>query len=97
MSWVNPGQAEVMKVDVAVTSGKGHPPEFWAHRCVERLIQVSENAPPEIREQALAFRDQMEQVILFHVKRAIQSDRTTVQNAVSEAGQPQLAELLRRV
>lgn len=86
-----------MKVDVATTSNKGHPPEFWAHRCVERLIQVSENAPPELREQALAFRSQMEQIVLFHLKRAIQSDRTTVQNAVSEAGQPQLAELLRRV
>jgi hypothetical protein len=97
MSWVNPAQAGVMKVDVATTFNKGHPPEFWARRCVERLIQVSENAPPEIREQALAFRDQMEHVVLFHVKRAIQSDRTTVQNAVSEAGQPQLAELLRRV
>jgi len=97
MSWVNPGRAEVMKVDVAATSGKGHPPEFWAHRCVERLIQVSENAPPEIREQALAFRSQLEHVVLFHMKRAIQSDRTTIQNAVSDAGHPQLAELLRRL
>jgi hypothetical protein len=97
MSWVNPAQAGVTMVDVATTSNKGHPPEFWARRCVERLIQVSENAPPEIREQAAAFKDQMEHVILFHVKRAIQSDRTTIQNAVSEAGQPQLAELLRRL
>jgi len=97
MSWVNPGQAEVMKVDVVTTSNGGHPPEFWAHRCVERLMQVSENAPFEIREQALVFRDQMEQVILSHVKRAIQSDRTTVQNAVSDAGHPQLAELIRRL
>lgn len=97
MSWVNPGHAEVMKVDVATTSGRGHPPEFWAHRCVERLIQVSESAPPEIREQAIAFRNQLEQVVLFHVKQAIQSDRTTVSGAVTEAGQPQLAELIRRL
>ena len=97
MSWVNPGQAEVMKVDVVTTSNGGHLPEFWAHRCIERLMQVSENAPPEIREQALVFRDQMEQVILSHVKHAIQSDRTTVQNAVSDAGHPQLAELIRRL
>lgn len=97
MSWVNPGQAEVMKVDVATTSGKGHPPEFWASRCVERLIQVSENAPPAIREQAMAYRAQMEHVVLLHMKCAIQSDRTTVGNAVTEAGQPQLAELLRRL
>jgi hypothetical protein len=60
MSWVDPGQATVMKVDVAATSNGGHPPEFWAKRCVERLVQVSDTAPPAIREQALAFRDQME-------------------------------------
>jgi hypothetical protein len=97
MSWVDPGQATVMKVDVAATSNGGHPPEFWAKRCVERLIQVSDTAPPAIREQALAFRDQMEHVVLFHMKRAIQSDRTTVGHAVTEAGQPKLAELLRRL
>jgi hypothetical protein len=97
MAWVDPGMAQVMKVDVAATSNGGHPPEFWASRCVERIVQVSESAPPAIRDQALAYRDQVEQIILFHMKRAIQSDRTTVGHAVTEAGQPQLAELLRRL
>ena len=31
--------------------------------------------------------DQVEQVILFHMKRAIECDRSTVSNIVSEAGQ----------
>lgn len=97
MSWVDPAAATVMKVEVETTSNRGHPPEFWARRCVERLIQVSDSAPPVIRDQALAFQKQMEHVVLFHLKRAIQSDRTTVGQAVTEAGHPSLAELIRRL
>ena len=97
MAWTDPTFANVMKVDVATTSNGGHAPEFWAKRCVERLIQVSDGAPPVIREQATAFQKQMEHVVLLHVKRAIQSDRTTVGQAVTEAGHPELAELIRRL
>lgn len=97
MTWVDPAQANVMRVEVETTSNRGHPPEFWSNRCVERLIQISDNAPPAIREQAKAFRDQMEHVILFHMRRAIQSDRTTVGQALVEAGQPELSELIRRL
>ena len=97
MTWTDPAPANVMKVEVETTSNRGHPPEFWAKRCVERLIQISDSAPLAIREQAVAFQKQMEHVVLLHVKRAIQSDRTTVGQAVTEAGHPSLAELVRRL
>lgn len=96
MSWVNPAVATVMKVDVETTSNRGHPPEFWAKLAADRIVQVSEDAHPAIREQAVAFRDKVEHVVLLYMKRAIQSDRTTVYNIVMDAGQPNLAELLRR-
>lgn len=97
MSWTSPVSAGAFSVDVATSSNSGHPPEFWARRCTERLIQISENAPPAIREQAEAFRQQMENVILLHMRRAIQSDRTTVSNAITQSGHPQLAETIRRL
>lgn len=96
MSWTDPNVASVMQVDVATTSNGGHPPEFWAKLATDRIVQVSEDAHPAIREQAVAFRDRVERVVLLYMKRAIQSDRTTVHHLVTEAGQPQLAELLRR-
>ena len=96
MAWTNPGNATVMAVEVATTENGGHPPEFWAKLATDRIVQVSEDAHPAIREQALAFRSKVEHVILLYMQRAIQSDRTTVYNLVTEAGQPKLAELLRR-
>lgn len=96
MAWTDPGVAMVMKVDVQTTSNRGHPPEFWAKLAADRIVQVSDTAHPAIREQAVAFRDNVEKAVLLYMKRAIQSDRTTVYNLVTEAGQPDLAELLRR-
>lgn len=84
------------RVDVHTTSNGGHPPEFWARRAADRIVSVSETAHPAIREQATAFKDLVENVILEHMKRAISCDRTTVSHLVTEAGHPQLAELLRR-
>jgi hypothetical protein len=95
--FVEPGRMGVFKVEVETTSKGGHPPEFWAKRCIERLMSVSDSAPPVLREQAQAFKDQMEHVVLLHMKRAIQSDRSTVGHILTDAGQPKLAELVRRV
>jgi hypothetical protein len=97
MVWTNAAQTGAFKVDVATTNNGGHPPEFWADRCVDRLIHVSDDAPLAIREQALAYREQLRSIVLLHMRRAIQSDRTTISYAVTEAGHPQLAEMLRRL
>lgn len=97
MSWVNAASAGALSVDVATTSSGGHPPEFWADRCVERLIQISETAPAPIREQAEAFREQAKHLILLHMRRAIQSDRTTVAHTLTQAGHPLLADTIRRL
>jgi len=97
MAWTDAAQAGAFKVEVSTTNNGGHPPEFWAKRCVERLIHISDDAPPAIREQAIAYKDRLEQAILLHMKRAIQSDRTTIGHAVTKAGHPLLAEMLRRL
>jgi DNA-binding protein Fis len=96
MAWTEANVASVTKVEVETTTNRGHPPEFWAKLAADRIVQVSDSAHPAIREQAVAFRDNVEKAILLYMKRAIQSDRTTVYNLVLEAGQPNLAELLRR-
>ena len=44
-------------VTIHTTENRGHSPEEVAERCLDKIIQVSESAPPAIREQAYAFRD----------------------------------------
>ena len=68
-----------------------------AVRCVDKIVEVGDNATPEIRDQARAFKAHLEKVITFYMKEAIKSDRTTVYNAIKEAGYEKLAEHVRRL
>ena len=84
-------------VTVHTSDNKGFSPEEVASRCADKIIQVGDNAPIEIQEQARANKEHIEKVIAFYMKEAIKSDRTTVVNAIKNAGQEKLAELIRRI
>jgi len=87
----------VFDVKVHATENRGHSPEEIASFCVDELIHIGDSAPPAIRDQAYAFKNQMMSVITKHIKQGILSDRTTVYNALKDAGHPELAELIRRM
>jgi|TARA_Y100000114_G_scaffold111471_1_gene105218 DNA-binding phage protein len=84
-------------VEIQTTDNRGQTPEEVAERCVNKIIGVSNNAHPAIREQALAFRKEMEKVVAIYMRQAIKSDRTTVYNAIKDSGNPKLAEYIRRM
>lgn len=84
-------------VSVATTDNRGFTPEELAPRCAEKIIGVSSTAHPAIREQAIAFRKNIESLLANYMREAIANDRTTVYNALRDAGHPELAEAIRRL
>ena len=84
-------------VAVHTTNNRGFTPEEVAGRCVDRLMSVSETAHPLIRDQAKAFKADMGKVVAHYMREAISSDRTTIYNALIEAGHPELADAIRRL
>ena len=84
-------------ITVATTQNRGSTPEEIAERCVKQIISVSDTAPEVIKAKALAYKEQMLVLISFYLKEAIKSDRTNVYNMLCDAGQPKLAEALRRL
>jgi len=84
-------------VDVKTTENRGFTPEELAEQCVKKILSVSDQAHPAIRDQAYAFSKQIEKVVEGYMKQAVSSDRTTVYNAIKDAGHPSLAELIRRL
>jgi hypothetical protein len=81
-------------VTVTATSGAGHPPEFYAERLVAKLIYVGENAPPEIKAQALAYQEAMRQILLDGIRQAILSNHTTIIGKLRQAGMEEAAALV---
>jgi hypothetical protein len=85
------------KVEVITTQNRGQTPEEVAERCINKIVGISATADPVIRQQAEAYKTQIEQVIVHYMKQAIQSDRTTVYNVLLDAGEQKLADLIRRL
>ena len=63
--------------------------------CCNKIVQVSENAAPAVKEQAVAFRAQLEVVVHGYVTKAMQEERETCVQIAVRGGYPELAELLR--
>ena len=89
--------AAVGNVFVQTTSNRGFTPEEIAERCLDKIVSIAESAAPEARAQAEAFRADIRKLLVYYMKEAIKSDRTTVYNALCDAGQKDLAELIRRL
>ena len=43
-------------VEIHTTDNRGFTPEEVAKRCVDKIVEVGDNAPPVIRDQARAFK-----------------------------------------
>ena len=91
------GGVEVGGVAVHTTDKRGFTPEEIAERCLDKIVSVADTALPEVQAQAQAFKDHIRAVLVFYMKEAANSDRTTVYNALLDAGQKDLAELIRRL
>jgi len=85
------------KVDVKTTENRGFTPEEVAERCADKVISISDTANPIIRDQARVFKNHLIKVLSVYMREAIKSDRTTVYNALLDAGHKDLAELIRRM
>jgi hypothetical protein len=89
--------APTFKVDVKTTENRGFTPEEIAERCADKVISISDTANPIIRDQARVFKNHLIKVLSVYMREAIKSDRTTVYNALLDAGHKDLAELIRRM
>lgn len=91
------GSIEVGKVSVSTTNNKGFDVEYWADRCLSKIIYVADQSDVVIKNQALAFKDQIRIALVAFMKEAIKSDRTTLYNMLLQQGEQEMAELIRRL
>ena len=50
-------------IEVHTTNEGGHSVDFWAKRCIERIIAVSEDAPEDVEKQINNLKDNIGKVI----------------------------------
>ena len=91
------GNSEIGEVAVFTSTDRGHSPEEMAEMALNKIMLVSEDAPPVIREQALAYKDRLKDTLIFYMNRMAQSERTTIWALMKKQGHEDIAEIIRRL
>jgi hypothetical protein len=81
-------------VQVMTTSGRGFSAEELTERALNQIINVGDNAPPVIAEQARAFREDLREVLIYFMREAMRSRNVTLAAKFTEAGFPELVKLI---
>jgi hypothetical protein len=88
------GLGESSGIQVATKDFGGFTPEEVAERALDKIIQVGDQSHPLVREQAIAFRNHIREVLVFYMNEAVKFDRVTLAYKLKEAGHPELIKLL---
>jgi hypothetical protein len=81
-------------VQVMTTSGRGFSAEELAERALGQIINVGDNAPPVIADQARAFQENLREVLIYFMNEAMRSRNVTLAAKFTKAGFPELVRLM---
>lgn len=81
-------------VQVMTTSGRGFSAEELAERALDQIINVGDNAPPVIADQARAFQENLREVLIYFMNEAMRSRNVTLAAKFTKAGFPELVKLM---
>jgi hypothetical protein len=88
---------EIASPFVFTSTNRGHSPEEMAEMAMNKIMTVSDDAPPVIREQALAYKAKLKEILIFYMNRMAQSERTTIWALMKQQGHEDMAEIIRRL
>ena len=89
--------AEVGAVNVVTSDNGGLSNDQIAEMATNKIVYVSDSAPPPIKEQAHVFSDKVHNILRYYVDLARREERATIVQTIKEAGQPDLANIIRRL
>ena len=91
------GEAGVGDVGVFTSTNRGHSAEEMAEMALNKIMLVSDDAPPVIRDQAIAHRDKLREVLIYYMNSMAKSERTTIWALMKKQGHDDIAEIIRRL
>jgi hypothetical protein len=71
-------KGEVGHAYVCATQNRGHNAEELADMALNKIVYIGDNVPDPIKEQALAYRENLRDVLVFYMRQAMLSERTTM-------------------
>ena len=93
----NVGVSQAGKVNVMTSDKGGLSNEQLAAWAVDKIVSISDEAPPHIRQQANQFREHLKKVLYHYLVLAKREERGTIIQALRSSGQKETAEFIRRL
>ena len=91
------GTGDVGSVSIYTSQEGGHSAEDIADMALNKIMIVSKDAPPVIRDQAIAHRERLREILIYYMNKMAQSERTTLWALLQKQGHKDMAEIIRRL
>jgi hypothetical protein len=91
------GGGDIGGVSVFTSVDSGHSPEQIADMALSKIMVINETAPPVIRDQAVAHRDKLREILIYYMNSMAKSERTTIWALMKKQGHDDVAEIIRRL
>ena len=81
---LNPfAKAEVGDVTVHTTHNRGQSAEELTEMALEKIIHISGDMQEPIKAQAMAYKDNLRDILLFYMRQAMLSERVTIRAEIA--------------
>ena len=88
---------ETGSVNVMTSNEGGLSTEQIVELAMDKIMKVSDTAPPVIRDQAEAFQNHLRVVLYQYMELARREERASIANKMNKAGNSEMADLVRRI
>ena len=88
---------ETGSVNVMTSDEGGLKTEQIVELAMDKIMKVSDTAPPVIRDQAEAFQNHLRVVLYQYMELARREERASIANKMNKAGNSEMADLVRRI
>ena len=88
---------QMSSVNVMTSDEGGHSTEQLVELAMDKILRVSDTAPPVIKEQAEVFQSNIRHVLYHYLELARKEERASIAHKMAKAGNSEMAELVRRI
>jgi hypothetical protein len=93
----NVGVSQAGNVNVMTSDKGGLNNEQIADLAVDKIVSISDGAPPHVRQQANQFREHLKKVLYHYLLLARNEERASIVHILRSNGQKETAEYIRRL
>jgi hypothetical protein len=91
------GNSQINNVMVKTSNNGGLSNDDLADICVSKVISIADTSPPEIREQAMFFKDKIKSLLKYYLNQASESEKSKCAQICVNGGYEEAANLIRRL